>query len=138
MPHLCGVSTPRSNQIDSRPPKGIAPRIGVGCQSFTLPSSANFDCYEGGNGVILQLTTSLYCSSRQSQNCYRLEGVEPYPKHDQLAGGPGSLIRMPFGVHRLTGRRCGFYTAGGSQEFLSQYVDLTPAQAFPEAISMSR
>jgi hypothetical protein len=67
-----------------------------------------------------------------------IEGVELYPKQDQLADGPGSLIRRPFGVHRLTGRRCGFYTAGGSQEFVSQHVDPTPAQALPEAISMSR
>jgi hypothetical protein len=53
MPHLCGVSTPRSNQRNSRPPKGIAPRIGVGCQSFTLPSSANYDCDEDCNDVTL-------------------------------------------------------------------------------------
>jgi hypothetical protein len=36
---------------------------------------------------------------------HRIEGVELYPKQDQLADGPGSLIRMPFGVHRLMGRR---------------------------------
>jgi hypothetical protein len=35
---------------------------------------------------------------------HRIEGAELYPKQDQLADGPGSLIRMPFGVHRLTGR----------------------------------
>ena len=35
---------------------------------------------------------------------HRIEGVELYPKQDQLADGPGSLIRMPFGLHRLTGR----------------------------------
>jgi hypothetical protein len=45
---------------------------------------------------------------------HEIEGVELYPKQDQLADGPGSLIRMPFGVHRLTGRRYGFYTADGS------------------------
>jgi hypothetical protein len=44
---------------------------------------------------------------------HEIEGVELYPKQDQLADGPGSLIRMPFGVHRLTGRRYGFYTADG-------------------------
>jgi hypothetical protein len=43
-----------------------------------------------------------------------IEGVELYPKQDQLADGPGSLIRMPFGVHRLTGRRYGFYTSDSS------------------------
>jgi hypothetical protein len=45
---------------------------------------------------------------------HEIEGVELYPKQDQLADGPGSLIRMPFGVHRLTGRRYGFYTPDGS------------------------
>jgi hypothetical protein len=45
---------------------------------------------------------------------HQVEGVELYPKQDQVADGPGSLIRMPFGVHRLTGRRYGFYTADGS------------------------
>jgi hypothetical protein len=35
---------------------------------------------------------------------HRIEGVELYPKQDQIADGPGSLIRMPFGVHRLTGQ----------------------------------
>jgi hypothetical protein len=44
---------------------------------------------------------------------HQVEGVELYPKQDRLAGGPGSLIRMPFGMHRLTGRRYGFYTADG-------------------------
>jgi hypothetical protein len=48
-------------------PRGIAPRIGVGCQSFTLPSSANYDCYEGGNGVTLRQIFPLYYRSRQSQ-----------------------------------------------------------------------
>jgi hypothetical protein len=45
---------------------------------------------------------------------YRFEDVELFPKQDELAGGPGSLIRMPFGVHRVTGRRYGFYTPDGA------------------------
>ena len=45
---------------------------------------------------------------------YQAEGVELFPKQDRVAGGPGSLIRMPFGIHRLTGCRYGFYTANGS------------------------
>jgi hypothetical protein len=45
---------------------------------------------------------------------HEIEGVELYPKQDHLADGPGSLIRMPFGVHRLTGRRYGFYNADRS------------------------
>ena len=45
---------------------------------------------------------------------YQAEGVELFPKQDRIAGGPGSLIRMPFGVHRLTGRRYGFYAVDGT------------------------
>jgi hypothetical protein len=45
---------------------------------------------------------------------HQVEGVELFPKQYELADGPGSLIRMPFGVHRLTGRRYGFHTADGS------------------------
>ncbi len=45
---------------------------------------------------------------------HQVEGVELFAKQNQLADGPGSLIRMPFGVHRLTGRRYGFYTVDGS------------------------
>lgn len=43
-----------------------------------------------------------------------VEGVELFPKQDRLARGPGSLVRMPFGVHRLTGRRYGFYRSDGA------------------------
>ncbi|GCE16995.1 hypothetical protein KDK_07950 [Dictyobacter kobayashii] len=31
-------------------------------------------------------------------------GCELYPKQDQLLSGPGSLIRLPLGIHRQTGR----------------------------------
>jgi hypothetical protein len=44
---------------------------------------------------------------------HQVEEVELFPKQDQLADGPGSLIRMPFGMHRLTGRCYGFHTADG-------------------------
>lgn len=45
---------------------------------------------------------------------HELEGVELFPKQDQLTSGPGSLIRMPFGVHRLAHRRYGFQALDGS------------------------
>lgn len=44
-----------------------------------------------------------------------LEALELYPKQDQLQEGPGSLIRMPFGIHQVTGRRYGFYTPAGKK-----------------------
>lgn len=41
---------------------------------------------------------------------YHLTDIELYPKQDQARNGPGSLIRLPFGIHRKTGRRYGFLT----------------------------
>lgn len=40
--------------------------------------------------------------------------MEIYPKQNSLQTGPGSLIRLPFGVHQLSQRRYGFVTADGN------------------------
>lgn len=45
---------------------------------------------------------------------YGVEGVELFPKQNELTDGPGSLIQMSFGVHRLTGHCYDFYTADGA------------------------
>jgi hypothetical protein len=39
---------------------------------------------------------------------FSLPDMELFPKQDQVRTGPGSLVRLPFGVHRLTGKRYGF------------------------------
>jgi hypothetical protein len=39
------------------------------------------------------------------------KNFEIYPKQDNVGDGFGSLIRLPFGVHRLTGRRYGFFAS---------------------------
>ncbi|MFC1959382.1 CHC2 zinc finger domain-containing protein [Chloroflexota bacterium] len=44
---------------------------------------------------------------------YDLEDVELYPKQDELKTGPGSLVRMPLGVHQKTGRRYSFIMLNG-------------------------
>ena len=44
---------------------------------------------------------------------FGLGSLELFPKQTQLAGGPGSLIRLPFGVHRKSDRRYGFYLPDG-------------------------
>lgn len=44
---------------------------------------------------------------------YGLSGIEVYPKKTLLTSGPGSLIRLPFGVHKQSGRRYGFYFPSG-------------------------
>lgn len=42
-----------------------------------------------------------------------LEAVEVFPKQDTLGEGVGSLIRLPFGFHRRSMRRYGFFTPTG-------------------------
>jgi hypothetical protein len=67
---------------------------------------------------------------------HQVEGVELFPKQDRLVAGPGSLIRMPFGVHRLTGRRYGFITLGGDHlaPTIREQIKLFSApQTVPEA-----
>ena len=50
---------------------------------------------------------------RRSSRSIDFEGFEIYPKQDEAGEGLGSLIRLPFGVHRLTGRRYGFFGGDG-------------------------
>ena len=44
---------------------------------------------------------------------HQIQEVEIYPKQDELKKGPGSLIRLPFGIHRRSHRRYGFVTVDG-------------------------
>lgn len=44
---------------------------------------------------------------------FSLDGIEMFPKQSQLGKGPGSLIRLPFGIHRRTGQRYAFVTPEG-------------------------
>ena len=43
------------------------------------------------------------------------EAIELYPKQNVLGDGPGSLIRLPFGIHRKDGRRYGFVHPSGKK-----------------------
>lgn len=43
-----------------------------------------------------------------------IESIELYPKQDELKTGPGSLVRLPFGIHRLTNKRYFFITPDGA------------------------
>ena len=66
-----------------------------------------------------------------------ISGVELFPKQDQLGEGPGSLIRMPFGLHRLTGRRYGFLTPNGEHlapTIREQIQVFSAPQTVPEAV----
>ena len=44
---------------------------------------------------------------------HNLTGLELFPKQDQLHTGPGSLVRLPLGVHRKSGRRYPFVSSAG-------------------------
>jgi hypothetical protein len=39
--------------------------------------------------------------------------IELYPKQDQLVTGPGSLVRLPLGIHQKTGKRYHFVSPDG-------------------------
>lgn len=43
-----------------------------------------------------------------------IQGIEIYPKQDSLGKGPGSLVRLPFGLHRKSQKRYGFIYPDGT------------------------
>jgi hypothetical protein len=66
---------------------------------------------------------------------HNLLGVELFPKQSRLKGGPGSLIRLPFGIHRKTGERYGFVTPERqplAPAFLAQINILSAPETVPE------
>lgn len=66
-----------------------------------------------------------------------IDKMEIYPKQDVLSDGPGSLIRMPFGVHQVTSKRYGFYTPGGrplAATLREQLRMLGAAECVPAAV----
>lgn len=69
---------------------------------------------------------------------HHLAGVELFPKQDKLTTGPGSLVRLPLGYHRLTGRRYHFITPDGGPlaPTIREQVRLlaAPAQVPPDYI----
>lgn len=44
----------------------------------------------------------------------RLETIELYPRQDRLTTGPGSLVRLPLGIHRKSGKRYHFVKLDGT------------------------
>lgn len=51
---------------------------------------------------------------RQLLEQHGIEGVELFPKQDALTTGPGSLVRLPLGIHRKTGIRYPFIHPDGT------------------------
>ena len=64
---------------------------------------------------------------------HHINGVEVFPKQDKLQAGPGSLIRMPFGIHRIAGQRFGFVNFGGEHLTLN-IIDQIMLFSAPETI----
>ena len=68
---------------------------------------------------------------------FNLASIELYPKQAQLRTGPGSLIRLPFGVHKKSGRRYGFYTPRGeplAPTLRQQLMVLRAPETVPERL----
>jgi len=62
--------------------------------------------------------------------------IELYPKQDHLGDGPGSLIRLPFGVHRKDGKRYGFIHPSG-EKLAPLLRDQIPMFFNPQTVSMA-
>jgi hypothetical protein len=62
-----------------------------------------------------------------------LEGIELFPKQAKLGDGPGSLIRLPFGVHRKDGQRYGFVKING-EPLATTYAGQIRALGSPIAV----
>jgi len=55
------AKAPDPRQRNSRPRTSVAAGLGVGCQSFILPSSVDYDCCdEGCDGATLRFTVLSY------------------------------------------------------------------------------
>jgi CHC2 zinc finger len=66
---------------------------------------------------------------------HNLSGVELYPKQDFLNPGPGSLVRLPLGVHRKTGRKYHFITRDG-QALAPTFREQIRVLSTPERVPM--
>lgn len=63
--------------------------------------------------------------------------MELFPKQARLTSGPGSMIRLPFGIHHKSGRRYGFYTPDGepvAPTLREQIVALSAAETVPDDV----
>jgi hypothetical protein len=52
---------------------------------------------------------------KQLQQAFGLETTELFPKQDQLRTGPGSAVRLPFGIHRAHNHRYHFVHPSGEE-----------------------
>ncbi len=70
---------------------------------------------------------------------FGMQDLEVYPRQERHVDGPGSLIRIPLGIHRKTGRRYGLVTPDGQLQggFWQQAERLThPRPVPPEVVEL--
>ena len=71
-------------------------------------------------------------------NYFNLSDIELFPKQSALrGGGPGSLVRLPFGVHKKSDRRYGFYTPDNeplAPTLSAQIMALSQPKTVPERL----
>ena len=75
--------------------------------------------------------------AQRIQRKYHLPECEVFPKQDKLQDGPGSLIRLPFGIHRLTGQRYSFFGIDGERlgaTVSAQIAELDSVQCVPRDV----
>lgn len=69
---------------------------------------------------------------------FNLSDIELFPKQNALRDeGPGSLVRLPFGVHKKSGKRYGFYTPDGeplAPTLSAQILALSQPLTVPERL----
>jgi len=72
---------------------------------------------DGDNGLV-DLANLSYELERAFGNgvisTHQIEGVELFPKQDRLQAGPGSLVKLPFGIHKKSGQRYPFIYRDGA------------------------
>jgi len=72
---------------------------------------------------------------------HNLDEMELFPKQDRLQNGPGSLVRLPFGIHRKTGLRYGFITPDNQPLagiLMDQYWILSAPERVPKGFVESK
>ena len=94
------VESSRQFQSDNMKPYLETSRRGGHLWLFFSQPIAGVNARQFGSGVIL---------------AHEISNVELFPKQDQLAKGPGSLVRLPFGFHKLTKRRYPFISREGKR-----------------------
>jgi len=67
---------------------------------------------------------------------YKLGEIEVFPKQERTSGGPGSLIRLPFGVHRKSGKRYPFVRREDGMPIATNVHDQVKKMMYPNRVGI--